>query len=121
MQITLSPIRSDQSLTASRSGDCLTLNGVTHDFSQLAEGAALSPAETGSPWIIGEVRRQDGVLQISLLLPHGGAAPDETRFPQPLLVTGDGEVPLPPHDMPPEDGPPEEQPPEDLPPDPDGA
>lgn len=116
MQITLSPIRSDQSLTVSRSGDCLTLNGVVHDFSQLAEGAALSPAETGSPWIIGEVRRQDGVLQISLLLPHGGAAPDETRFPQPLLVTEDGAIALPPHDLPPEDGPPE-----DLMPDPEGA
>lgn len=102
MQITLSPVRSDDTLTASRSGDSLTLNGVLHDFSRLAEGEALSQAAIGSPWIIGEVRRQKGLLQIALLLPHGGSAPDETRFPRPLLLTGDGAVALPPHDRLPE-------------------
>lgn len=108
MQITFSPVRSDATLTALRQGDCLILNGVTHDFSALAEGAALSQAAIGSPWILGEVRRAQGRLQIALLLPHGGNAPDETRFPAPVLVTADGEVPLPPHDRP------AEAPPEDL-------
>jgi len=98
MQITLSPIRADTPLTLSRAGEVLTVNGTPHDFSPLPDGAVLPEGATGCPWIIGAVTRTGGVLQLTLLLPHGPDAPQETRYPAPLTLTGDGPVALPPHD-----------------------
>jgi len=101
MHITLSPVRNDETLTASREGDKLTLNGETLDFSPLAEGETL-PADDAidSPWIVGDVTRTDGVLNITLRLPHGANAPEETRFPEPIIDPPDGEIALPPHSNP---------------------
>ncbi len=59
-----------------------------------------------TPWILGEVSRIGGVVNITLCLPHGANAPEETRFPAaydvPMTVV-DGQVPLPPYDAPPAD------------------
>ena len=95
MLIKLSPVRMDETLTASITGEVLTLNGGTFDFSQLPEGGTLPAEAIDSPWIIGPVSRINGDLHLTLRLPHG---PDPSRavaFPQPIHVTEDGPVLLP--------------------------
>jgi hypothetical protein len=97
MILTLSPVRMDETLTASVAGDVLTLNGTELDFGPLANGATLPRAAVDNPWIAGDVSRaMDGVLTVPLTLPHGADAPEATRFPDPLTVTS-GAVPLPAH------------------------
>jgi hypothetical protein len=95
MILTFSPMRLDEPLTASVSGQALTLNGTELDFSPLPAGATLPRAAIDNPWIAGDVTRaMDGTLTVPLLLPHGANAPEETRFPAPITVTS-GPVPLP--------------------------
>ena len=110
MKITLSPTRRDETLVASRSGDTLTLNDEGFDFSPLAEGETLPADAIDSPWIVGDVTRTDGVLHITLRLPHGANAPEETRFPEPISDPPDGEINLPMHSLPE----PEPEEPEDV-------
>lgn len=98
MIITLSPMRSDQHLTLVRHGDTLTLNDTTLDFSSLSEGGTLALEDAGSPWIVSDVRRTNGQIALTLILPHGSEAPAQTLFPAPLHVTTDGPVALPPFD-----------------------
>jgi len=100
MKITLSPTRKDETLVASRDGDKLTLNGEDFDFTDLADGETLPADAVESEWITGDVSRTDGVLHITLRLPHGANAPQETRFPEPIIDPPDGEIALPPHNKP---------------------
>jgi hypothetical protein len=95
MQISFSPVRCDDTLTLSLSGDVLTVNGVAFDFTTLSEGQSWSAEQVGCPWLAEEVRRQAGELCLCLILPHGADAPDQTLFPQSLRVTQDGSIPVP--------------------------
>jgi len=98
MHVSLSPVRMDMALEASIKGDVLILNGEVFDFSPMPEGAVLPTSAMGSAWFAGPVERVGGVLYLSLILPHGANAPEQTRFPVPITA-GDGPVDLPPHDM----------------------
>lgn len=98
MQIKLSPVLMDALQTASRSGDTLTVNGETFDFSGVPEGATLPREAINSDWFPGPVERIGGVLHLTLLLPHGANAPKATRFPKPITLTQDGPVELPIYD-----------------------
>lgn len=95
MRITLSPIRLDATLAASRAGDVLTLNGVEYDFSPLTDGAALPAGAIDSPWIVGPVSRINGELHMTLRLPHGVNPSQAVAFPEPIKVTGNGPIALP--------------------------
>lgn len=95
MQIKLSPQRLNETLTATRAGDVLTLNGVDFDFDPLAEGATLPAEAIASKWIIGPVSRIDGELHLTLRLPHGPNPSRAVAFPEPLTVLEDGPIPLP--------------------------
>lgn len=97
MHLIFSPVRKDETLTASRTGDVLTLNGASLDFGPLPEGATLPRAAIDSPWIAGDVTRVGGELTVPLILPHGADAPDATRFPAPITLTDNGPVDLPPY------------------------
>ena len=99
MHLTFSPVRRDDTLTLSRAGDVLTVNGEAFDFSPLPEGATLPRNAIDCEWIAGDVSRVDGVLTVPLILPHGQKAPEETRFPAPITLTEDGPVDLPAYDM----------------------
>ncbi|UWQ16161.1 hypothetical protein [Jannaschia sp. M317] len=98
MRLTFSPVRRDDSLSVDRQGDTLILNGEAFDFSALPEGAILPRSAIVTLWVAGDVTREGGVLTIPLILPHGPAGPDETRFAQPLTLTENGPVTLPPFD-----------------------
>lgn len=98
MHITLIPVRLDTVLTLHRSGDVLTINGVSYDFGPLPEGALLPRAAVGCDWLASDVERIGGVLHLTLILPHGANAPEATLYPVPLLLTTNGAVTLPPYD-----------------------
>lgn len=91
--ITLSPMRCDDVLTVSVAGDVLVLNGEALDL-----GTYTADPDAPHDWIVGQPVKDAGVWHVALILPHGESAPEVTRFPQPIAVTKDGPVALPPHD-----------------------
>jgi len=96
MNITFSPMRRDDTLALSKSGDTLTINGEAFDFSGLPNGATLPRSAVSSDWIAGDIERDDaGVLNVPLLLPHGPGASDAAKFPEPITVADDGPISLP--------------------------
>jgi hypothetical protein len=95
MKINLSPQRRDDTLTVVKQGDVLTINATEYDFSVIPDGATLPKDATDCEWLASDIERIDGVLNLTLLLPHGANAPMETRFPQPIINPDDGELPLP--------------------------
>lgn len=105
MKIYLSPKGIPDRLEASVSGDVVIVNGVSLDFSPLKEGAVLPASAIDNPWVAGDVRRENGEICLTLVLPHGPTAPIETRFPAafdvPMTVVA-GPVPLPPYETEPE-------------------
>lgn len=100
MKITLSPTRSDTPLTASVAGDSLTLNGEVLDLSGIEEGAMIEAETLACEWVVGLVTRSAGEIALTLIMPHGANAPQETLFPAPLEIATDGPVTLPPYDAP---------------------
>ncbi|MEC6486209.1 hypothetical protein VXS82_22890, partial [Pseudomonas aeruginosa] len=66
MIITLSPYvalpGSDEHLMLSRTGDVLTVNGQSFDFTPLPEGGELPAEAIGSEWFAGPVVRREGRL-----------------------------------------------------------
>lgn len=97
MHIKLSPVRLDTAITASLSGDIITINGQAFDFTQLPEGATLPAAAIGSDHFAGPVERINGELHLTLRLPHGPNPSQAVAFPEPITVIKDGPITLP-HD-----------------------
>ncbi|MFC3338836.1 hypothetical protein [Paracandidimonas soli] len=104
MKITLSPTGEpyghpfEAALHLERRGQTLIINGQELDFSVIPDGATLpdGAAATGCPYIVGDIERDDdGVLHVTVMLPHASNAPYEARFPQPIIDPADGIVPLP--------------------------
>lgn len=96
MHITLMPVLEDRTLSVSKQGDALTINGVVYDFSGIPNGATLpgdaidSDAFDGRP-----VSRIDGTLHLFLRFPHGPGASESARFPAPIINPPDGPLELP--------------------------
>jgi len=100
MKINLSPqVRAD-SLEVIKDGDKLTINGEPFDFTPIAEGGVLPAAAVDCEFVVGDVCRQGGELQLTLLLPIAWDAPVSCAFPQPILNPADGRVPLPTDEVP---------------------
>ena len=95
MHITLSPQRCDDTLTVSKAGDVLTINGEAFDFSDIPEGATLPAQAVACEFIAGPVERLGGVLNVALILPHGPRASEAARFPQPIIDPADGPLEFP--------------------------
>lgn len=95
MNIRFTPQRSDSELTISRSGDVLTVNGVAYDFSLLTEGGLLPRSAVNCPVLMSDVERIDGMITLTLLLPHDQNASEARRFPAPIINPPNGEVTLP--------------------------
>lgn len=99
MLITLTPQRSDTSLTLARADTALVINGVSFDFGPLPEGAVLPREAVDCPALASDVARIDGVLHLTLILPVGANPPLAARFPAPIHVTADGSIALPARDV----------------------
>jgi len=81
IKINFSPVRADEKTTASILGTVLTLNGQVYDLSELPDGA------TAQHPVLGEVRRNANIYELSMPLNHGANAPELTRFPEPVEIT----------------------------------
>lgn len=95
MIIMLSPIYWDRELTVSKAGDALTINGEVFDFTPLADGSVLPQAAVNCEFIAADVKRVDGVLIVTLLLPLAADASEAARFPKDIVNPPDGVVELP--------------------------
>lgn len=95
MRISFSPQRRDDDLIVAKHGDTLTVNGDQIDLSVIPDGATLPAAAIDCEWIAGPVERIDGVLHVTLILPHGPNPSQAVAFPAPITVTGDGPVDVP--------------------------
>jgi len=95
MRIKLSPFSADETLVLSRSGESITINGMKLDFEALPDGAMLPATATGCPWLYGPVQRIDGELTLTVRLPHGAQASEQSRFPVDIVNPPDGRVQLP--------------------------
>lgn len=69
----------------------LIVNGVIYNLSDLPDGA------TATHPVLQHVSRTGADYEVTLILPHGDNAPHATRFPEPIVVTADGQVTLPPY------------------------
>jgi hypothetical protein len=96
MQISFSPMRRGDTLMLSKSGDVLTINDEAFDFSGLPDGATLPREAVTCEWLASDVERIDGVIHLTLILPHGAQAPAETLFPA-LTIATDGDIAVPAH------------------------
>lgn len=96
MKISLVPQRRDDTLTISKAGDILTVNGEAFDFSGVVDGTPLLRENVACDWLASDVERVNGELNLSLIMPHGPDAPAGTKFPAPITVTADGAIDLPP-------------------------
>src|SRR6185437_12362577 len=95
MKISLSPQRRDDVLTLSKAGDILTINGEAFDFSSVPDGGTLPAGTVPCEWIVGDVDRVGGDLQLTLILPTGPQPSQAVAFPQPIMVTADGPIAVP--------------------------
>lgn len=95
MIIQLSPQVNSSKLTVSKQGDALTINGELFDFSPLTDGSVLPAVAVGSDFVIGNVHRKDGQLNITLLLPILFDAPPSATFPAPIINPPDGDINFP--------------------------
>ena len=95
MKITLIPQRRDDAIAISKQGDTLTINGTAYDFSVIPDGATLPASAVDCEYITGNIERINGVLQISLVLPHGPNPSQAVAFPEPLINPADGVLELP--------------------------
>src|SRR5699024_5166266 len=102
MHIVLSPQRRDDTLTVSKSGEILTINGEVFDFSTLPDGATIAAENSPSTWITGPIERIDGKLHLNLFLPHGSNPSDAVAITAPIIDPPDGPIDLP-HDPEPEE------------------
>ena len=95
MHITLNPQRRDDKIIVSKSGDTLTINGIAYDFSVIPDGATIPASAVDCEYITGNVERINGVLHLSLILPHGPNPSQAVAFPAPIINPPDGELELP--------------------------
>lgn len=95
MRITFAPQRRDDRLTLERQGDTLLINGDALDLSGIPEGATLPRDAVACDWLGSDIERIQGTLHLTIILPHGPAAPQETLFPGPIDVVADGPIALP--------------------------
>lgn len=100
MRIVLSPQVRDDSIAVIRTGDALTINGSAFDFAPIPEGAVLPASAVDCEFIVGDVTRRSGQIELTLLLPITWDAPRAAAFPEPIVNPPNGRVALPTDEVP---------------------
>lgn len=95
MHIKLNPQRRDDQISVIKSGDTLTINGEEFDLSVIPEGATLPADAISSEYFSGPVERINGVLHLTLTLPHGPNPQQHVAFPEEIVDPPDGEIEFP--------------------------
>ena len=93
LKINLCPQRADRNpLAASLAGSVLTVDGTDYDLALIPDGATVEHE------VIRDCSRSGDDYELTLMLPLGANAPQESRFPAPVVVTMDGPISLPAYD-----------------------
>ncbi|MGK0158844.1 hypothetical protein [Pseudomonas mosselii] len=81
-------------------GDTIFIDGEEYDFSPIDLGDRLpTGACTPNPFLEqGFITRGVNGIELTIRLPHAPSAPYERRFMDPIIVTEDGDINLPPYD-----------------------
>ena len=97
MIINYSPQYRSDGLTLAKQGDTLTINGIPVDLSPLPVGHKLpfEECQKGHPFLLEAQRNDDGELEVTVLLPYGPGASEAVEFPQPIVVTENGNIEVP--------------------------
>jgi hypothetical protein len=95
MKINLSPQNRPDTLLIVKAGNKVTINGELFDFSSMVDGDTLPASAIASEWLVGDVHKADGELELTLILPLPVNFSPEQAFPEPLLITTDGPITLP--------------------------
>lgn len=95
MHISFSPQRRDGALAVIKDGDKLRINGELFSFIGLPDGATIPAGEVPCEWIAGPVERIDGVIHLTLILPHGPSPSQAVAFPADLIDPPDGPLAIP--------------------------
>lgn len=95
MLIQLSPQVRNDSIVVVRAGDVLTINGTAYDFTPLPEGAVLPASAIDCEYVVGDVTRRSGQIELTLLLPITWDASHAAAFPEPILNPPNGRIALP--------------------------
>lgn len=103
MRISFSPMRRDDTLTVTKSGDVLTINGDAVDLSVIPDGASLPAGAVDNEFVVGTIERIADDLHVTLLLPHGPDPSHAVAFPADIINPADGPVVVP-HDEEPANG-----------------
>lgn len=91
-QVSLRP-----ALTVEVAGETLIVCGDEIDLAPLEEGDILPVEAVDHPSIADKIRREGGVIHVTLLFPIRAAASESARFPAAISVPADGPVTLPPN------------------------
>jgi hypothetical protein len=82
IKVNFSPVRSGKKTELSASSSTITLNGKSFDLSLLEDGATAEHDQ------LGLVTRNGSDYEVTVALYHGKDAPEETRFPKPVELSG---------------------------------
>lgn len=95
MKINLSPQNRPDTLLIVKAGNKLTINGELFDFSSMVDGDTLPASAVASEWLVGDVHKANGELELTLILPLPINYSPAQAFPMPLVISADGPVALP--------------------------
>lgn len=95
MKIILVPQRRDDTLSLSKHGNTLVVNGEGYDFGRMTEGSTLPREAIFGEWFDGPVEMVDGEIIVTIKLPNPWNYSQEQAFPSPITVTKDGVIELP--------------------------
>lgn len=70
----------------------LKVNDENYDLSLIGDG------DTAEHDILKIVERTLDDYEVTMILPHGAKAPESTRFPEDIILIGNGSITLPPYE-----------------------
>lgn len=96
MRISFAPQRRDDTLTIEQTTtDRLRINGELFNFATMEDGDVIPSGTIPCDWIAGPVKKIDGEVRLTLILPNGPNPSQAVAFPEPITVTEDGPIALP--------------------------
>lgn len=84
-------IESNEQTVASWYDPVLTIDGIEYDLSEMPDGA------TATHPVIRSVERSGSDYVVTILINFGTNAPQATRYPLPVTMVDNGNVPIPPY------------------------
>lgn len=95
MIIKMTPQRRDDTLTITKVGKVLIVNGDVFDFGPMNDGDTLPSSAIDSQWFSGDITCENGNLTVCVILPLPINYSPEQAFPKDLVDVADGVVMLP--------------------------